>query len=381
MALPVTGTVIANWSDWRGRSGVEPIKLTPTAQLAYHNPTDRAYVSTAIMLYPNADGEASAVVLATDSADVAPAGWGYEVTFPRSWGVPPKVILVPTGTTVDLFAAAGVVPETDIQTQVVLSVNGIEPDETGDVTIEIAGGEHTHPQSDIVGLTAALAALSGSVATAQDTADVAGATAEDAQSAAVSAAAAVVELTESLADTDGALQALDVEVGGIQTALGLQDDRISELEEAPGPARLKVRQAYITSGSSTPNTSGVWQAFSGFSLSIPAVVGDYVKLNLRALRTNTPTTLLDVAVSVGGGLVRYLATGGPTPATEGDPGWYFASSFTGSGGSRGFTVTADDLDGGNVVFVVAVKSDGGGTLYATADYPFYWQAENFGPVD
>lgn len=151
------------------------------------------------------------------------------------------------------------------------------------------------------------------------------------------------------------------------------------------PPRLIVRQAYITSGNVTlPNTSGTWQPLDGFQLAIPAAAGDYVELGAHGMRNNTETGFLDIAVLAGGSIVRYLATGTNSPAVEGDPGWYPtgpAAPFPNQAAPRGFTVTAGDLNAGNVTFAVVAKAAGAGTLYASADFPFYWQAKNHGPVD
>jgi hypothetical protein len=151
------------------------------------------------------------------------------------------------------------------------------------------------------------------------------------------------------------------------------------------PPRLTVRQAYVTSGNVTlPNTSGAWQALAGFELAVPAAVGDYVELGAHGMRNNTETGFLDIAVISGAAIVRYLATGSSTPAVEGDPGWYPtgpAAPFPNQAAPRGFTVTSGDLNAGNVTFAVVAKAAGAGVLYASADFPFYWQAKNHGPVD
>ncbi|MDF2969378.1 MAG: hypothetical protein K0Q93_3156 [Nocardioidaceae bacterium] len=151
------------------------------------------------------------------------------------------------------------------------------------------------------------------------------------------------------------------------------------------PTRLVVRQAYITSGNTTlPDTAGAWQILSGFLLAIPASVGDYVELGAHGMRNNTETGFLDVAVVSGASIVRYLATGTSSPAVEGDPGWYPtgpAAPFPNQAAPRGFTVAEGDLNSGVVTFAVVAKATGAGTLYASSDFPFYWQAKNHGPVD
>jgi hypothetical protein len=154
---------------------------------------------------------------------------------------------------------------------------------------------------------------------------------------------------------------------------------------ADTPARLIVRQAYVTTGNATlPDTGGTWQILSGFQLSIPASVGDYVELGAHGMRNNTETGFLDIAVVSGSTIVRYLATGTSSPAVEGDPGWYPtgpSAPFPNQAASRGFTVTEADLNAGNVTFAVVVKAAGAGVLYASPDFPWYWQAKNHGPVD
>lgn len=147
--------------------------------------------------------------------------------------------------------------------------------------------------------------------------------------------------------------------------------------------KLVIRQAYVTdgSGAALPNTSSAWALLTGFSLSIPAAVGDYVEVGGHGMRTATSTASLDIAVSVSGSPVRYLTTGTSTPATEGDPGFYFSASLVSMACARGFTVVSGDLDSGNVVFKVVLKSSAAaGTLHASTTYPFYWRAINYGAV-
>lgn len=148
-------------------------------------------------------------------------------------------------------------------------------------------------------------------------------------------------------------------------------------------ATLVVRQAWITdgSGATLPDTSSAWAVVTGFSLSIPAAVGDWVELGVHAMRSATATASLDIAVVVTGSIARYLATGTSTPALEGDPGWYLSNSFVGQSAARGFTVVSGDLDAGNVVFkLVAKTSAAAGTVHASSNYPFYWVTKNYGAV-
>jgi hypothetical protein len=147
--------------------------------------------------------------------------------------------------------------------------------------------------------------------------------------------------------------------------------------DAAAAVKPRVASARITSGDVTlPSTSGAWQALSGFELSIPAAVGEWVEISVSALRSHVTNAFLDLAIIVGSSLVRHLSSGTATPAVEGNPGWYGDSGFPVINGPQGLLVASGDLDGGSVRFVVAVKAAGAGTLFASTNYPFYWQAKN-----
>lgn len=149
----------------------------------------------------------------------------------------------------------------------------------------------------------------------------------------------------------------------------------------PGPSvPVVVRQAYITNlGRITlPDTAGAWLPLAGFpTLSIPAVVGDYIDVTMQALK-NPPAAKIDVAVLAGGVPVRYMTSGGATPGFDGDAGWQYGGDFLGRPSPHGFVVQAGDLTAGNVVLCLAVNAAGVGTIDAQAVYPFYWRAMNFG---
>ncbi len=150
---------------------------------------------------------------------------------------------------------------------------------------------------------------------------------------------------------------------------------------APAPPII-VRQARIRSGgfNPLPNTSGAWQALAGYELAIPAAVGEWVEASADFLMVTGGAGFLDVAVIVGSSLVRYGGSGTGVAAIEGNPGWYPASGFSPGAGAMGFIVTEDDLDDGEVRFVLACKSNGTGRLYADDSYPFRWRAVNLRTV-
>jgi len=234
-----------------------------------------------------------------------------------------------------------------------------QSDVTGlaDALDDKADAAHVHAQADVTGLTAALA---GKAATAHThaTADVTG------LDAALAGKAATAH-THIIGDTTGLSAAL-----------------------AALATKPTVRSAYITTGDvALPDTSGAWSRPgeanglpAGFTLDLPAAIGDWVELGIHAMKSDNTQAFLDGAVLVGTSVVRYLASGTSTPAVEGDPAWY-PPPFKGVTTSRGFIVEAGHLDSGSVKFILANKTAGGGTLYASASFPFHWVAKNLGPVN
>jgi len=146
-------------------------------------------------------------------------------------------------------------------------------------------------------------------------------------------------------------------------------------------SRLVVVEQRIVSGdvNPLPNTDDAWLPLSGFEIAIPAVVGDWLRLSVRAMRTEGSSgAFVDFAVMVGSTIARYLSSGTSSPSTEGDPSWYFAGGYLNQSGPIGLRVQAGDLDGGQVRFAVVTKSTGSGKLYASAAFPFRWYVENTG---
>lgn len=150
-----------------------------------------------------------------------------------------------------------------------------------------------------------------------------------------------------------------------------------------GNTALGMVDARVTAGNiNLPNTSGVWTAVADIAeLVLPAAVGDRVAVDFTCMRNASTNAYLEVAVQVDGALVRFMSSGGDTPAVEGDVGFHpQAAEFPRATCERRFVVTADDLeDDGAVHFAVAVKSSAtGGVLNAGTAFPFYWTATNYG---
>jgi hypothetical protein len=149
-----------------------------------------------------------------------------------------------------------------------------------------------------------------------------------------------------------------------------------------GGSTLAVRRATVTSGNLVLTVNGAWAVVTGSpSMVLPAVVGDYVQFDLPSMLGNFAVNFADLAVIVGGTIVRCLSSGTATPATEGAPAFYGDNSFDRYGPIFEFEVEAGDLSGGNVTVQFITKGSGGGTIYASSDYPLRWRAMNYGQAD
>lgn len=165
------------------------------------------------------------------------------------------------------------------------------------------------------------------------------------------------------------------------------DIRIDALEAGGGGgASFEIIEARITSGNvAWPDTAGAWAKPGdaaglpvGFRLTLTDVqVGDWVEIGVRAMRSDTTSAYVELAVQVGSSIVRYLTTGTGSPAFEGDTSWYPNNTFRTQSAPAGFFVTSGDIDSGQIRFVLANKSAGSGTLYASSQYPFWWVAKRW----
>lgn len=174
------------------------------------------------------------------------------------------------------------------------------------------------------------------------------------------------------------------DVTGLTAGLADLDDRLEALEAGGGGggAALTVVRATVVSGDVTPQASvGAWAAVTGGpTLVLPAAVGDYVSFEICSMLRDTATGFLDLAVTAGGSLVRFLSTGGASGAVEGAAAFYNDTSFAAYGGVFEFVVGSGDLAGGNVTVCFATKGNADGVLYASPEYPLRWRAINYGPL-
>jgi hypothetical protein len=147
--------------------------------------------------------------------------------------------------------------------------------------------------------------------------------------------------------------------------------------------KLVVRQSRLTGGDiAVPNTGGAFALVAATTISIPAVVGDYVELNFDMMHNLTGSNYQDWCVVVTGAIARAASSNTATPGAEGQVALYpGAASFSTAAGPFGFVVTGGDLDGGSVTFQLAVKTTGVGTIFRSATYPMTLTARNYGAVD
>lgn len=369
MALPdsvATATVEATFLDAAGNPRSGTVRFSPTTRVTVG--------STGITIDPVTeeltDGRLSVTVAATDDPDLDPSGWAYSIVINVGSDRHAITAFLPAGEDpINLFDLIPVSPVDPLLPDV-KSVNDIFPDDDGNVDL----GPLSAPVTSVAGKTGAVTLVK---------ADVGLGSVDNTTDASKPISTATQAALDGKSASGHAHSGVYSPVGHTHPVSDVTSLQATLDGKATKPT---VRQAYITSGNVNPlpNTASAWTALAGFELSIPAAVGDYIDLSLVAMRHiggGAANVMLDVAVRVGSSNVRYLSTGSSTPPTEGDPGWYSATNIVGRGGARGFTVTSGDRDGGNVRFVIAVKANGTGILYASNDYPFYWRATNFGPVN
>lgn len=363
MPFPGGIPVVTVTKDYRRADGTSPsvrVAFIPSSRKVVVSPSLTIEVTP---VYVNVSGGLLSEVLA------ASVGFTYRVSETIDGRVHPAYsITTPSSGSVSLDSLAPVDPAPPVPNVTVLSVQGIKPGPDGDVELPASGG--AVPTTRVVGTSTGLQG-GGALTADLDISPVYG-----------SSAGTVTEGNDarlSNARTPLAHAHVIGDVTGLSGALA-----------ALAP-RKTLRQAYVTSGN-IPLATGTntWGPLSGSpTISIPAVVGDYVSLDVNAVRQPGPgNQYLDLGVVVSGQMRRYLGSGTVgTPAAqdatyEGDPALYHTAGIPSRSSSRGFVVSADDLDAGNVVFTFAVRNTGAGNpvLLASVANPLSWRAVNEGPV-
>lgn len=383
-ALGTTGTTAAAGNDTRIVNAIQQTLFDAKGDLVAASAADtpvRLPVGTDGQVLRAASGEASG--LDWDTLDAADVGAD------------------PAGSAAAALAAANAYTDTEIAAIdfPVDSVNG----ETGTVVLDAAdvgaaAASHTHPTSDIVSGTLGVARGGTGIAsyTTNNYIRASGATALE-QRTPAQVVADIGAVAQALADAKGDLvvaSAADTFVrlpvgsnGQVLTADSAETAGVKWAAGGGGGGSAPTfARAYRTSGDISPGNDASFTVVAGLSLSIAAVEGDNVELQIGCLiNPGTNVDFWDPCVVVSGSAVRYASTGTGTPSSEGDPTMYPApQNFRSmSGVTFSLTVASGDLDGGNVVFGIAHVGPGStgspaGKIYANTTQTFRWRAVNYG---
>jgi hypothetical protein len=140
----------------------------------------------------------------------------------------------------------------------------------------------------------------------------------------------------------------------------------------------------ITSGNISA-AAGPGYTQIGTDLTIPAIVGDVIAINIEALIDATATNLIiDAATRVAGADVNYFSTGTNLKLFPGArPHWYMASApsnfYTSPRGEVRYVVQAGDVSGGNVTIRCYAAGEGSArTVFANASFPLRIWLTNYG---
>lgn len=343
-------------------------------------PADRAIVPlTSVKALLDTAGAISVVLAASDDPDWSASGLTYQVT-ERIVGAEPRTynVAVPAaaaGGTVDLAALAPAVAGPALVSYVLAAAVGAPSgvaslDATGQVPLSQLGN-------------APAGGGGGAVASVNDQTGVVVLDAADVGADPAGTATTQVTAHTLAFDPHGDRAYAAGQVTAHTGAVDPHGDRAhTDAGLAAKASKLIVRRGYVTSGNIVPQaTPAAWQPLTGGpTFAIPASIGDYVDLAVAGMWA-PPGAFWDLAVLVGGNLVRFASTGGAVPAVEGDPALYAQpGSFRTFGWHFDFEGGAGDLDGGNVNIVWAVKGPGSGTLFASESYPLRWRLINHGAV-
>ncbi len=318
------------------------------------------------------DGTFSVSLPATDDPAWSPSGWSYEVSIAIDGQLLTGSIEVPVAT-VGSLALAGIfqpdIPAVPGAASYLLTsargvaggVAGLDAD--GDV-VDAAGSKITGGGGGSTSWTS----ITGKPSTFTPSAH-----------ASSHASAGTDPLTLAQSQVSGLSTAL-TSLGTTDTSLA---DRITALENAGGGGGGVVpgfASGYKTDGNlAGTNSTGAWEVISGFTMAIPAVVGDRITFNLSALvdHNGSRTDLFDLAVIVGGVPVRCASSNGATPGADGLPEQSNSTVQYGPGSFRmAFTAVSGDISGGNITFAALHKGPGTGGLLAGTAYPLRWDAIN-----
>jgi hypothetical protein len=355
MAYPEGLTEITVTGQVAGVAEGEQAYVTFLQPVWLQGPVPGAFVgSNCQVAHCDTDGEFSIVLAATDDPAWAPVDWSYSVSIYRGGAINRGTLQLPyDGGSVDLADA-------------------FQPDETP------APGQSYALLPQLTALTDRVEALEeapGGTAPSWDSVTGKPATFPPSpHSQAISTITGLQDALDALA-TDTEVAALSADVSGL-------DVRVTALEEAPGGGGTAATFArgVVSSGDVTPGVTAAWAPVAGMAFSLAAVAGDNVQVDFSGLLNQTATSFFDIAVLVGGSIVRYASTGtsSPTAAGEGDPSIYpiNGAALRPLHGRMSLAVVSGDLSGGTVTFALVYKGDAAGKVFASTNYPLRWQIRN-----
>lgn len=154
---------------------------------------------------------------------------------------------------------------------------------------------------------------------------------------------------------------------------------------AGGGSTIRTVLARHISGDVALTSTATWTVVASaggtipLAVTIPATVGDRIRLDLQFMRTGTGYYLDFAVLDESGAPVWFLGSWSATPLPEGNPLYYpQAGSFPAATASTQFTVEAGHLVAGAVTIALVYKGDGSETIYSSATYPFLELGSNWG---
>lgn len=180
----------------------------------------------------------------------------------------------------------------------------------------------------------------------------------------------------------GSATVVRLPVGADGAALVADSTQPAGVRWAPtGGARMAILSGSIDSGNvNAANTGGAWLPIAGTAKPIATVAGDHCRAEYGFLTNAGAGTYYDVGVVVGGSIVRLLNAPGfpPDSGYEGMPETNpdLPNQFFGPSVNAWFTAGSGDIDAGNVVFCLAWKSAGNGSLEMGIDIPVTYNLYN-----
>jgi len=344
MPLPGSLTAVTLVRDYTRPDGTVPSGYVQFELVSLGEVAPSTLVLTSPVSFTLVAGHLSALVASTQDADLQPTGIVYRIT---------EVI---DGVRNEWFAAVPTSPST----QNINDLISLDPPEDYIVRVKSVNGILPGPDGnvDLGSISAPVTSVAGKIG-----------------------AVTLVKADVGLGSVDNTSDASKPISAATATALAGKADTSALASKASKPTLVKL----VKSDANIQLNVGtnVWGPLTGSpSVALAAQVGDLLELNVNALRQANSNIYLDLAVKVGSGIARYMATDTSTPAGEGNPALYH-TALPATGGSWKWKVEAGDIDSGNVTIVFALRNISGASslLLADSNVPLRMSLCNFGPAN